>query len=117
MKQKMKFSREPNMDGLTHAQREHVLRVFPETQASMADFLRQGVEVFIYTQDEVPDVPPVAIAVLQSQGYWIECCESESAAHALATKLGLVVVSVAGRTRATPTADSGTNSRVSGPHG
>jgi hypothetical protein len=91
--QKVSSSRPPNLEGLTQAQQEHVLRVYPENRASMADYLRQGVEVYIYRQDEVPDVPPVAIAVVQDPAYWIECVDSESAALTFAADLGLVVAS------------------------
>jgi len=84
-------SKAPNLEGLTLVQCDHVMRTFPETRASMADYLRQGVEVFIYRQDEVPDVPPVAIAVSKNTGYWIDCVESESSARSLAAELGLIV--------------------------
>lgn len=87
--QKAKVSREPNLDGLSKAQIDHVMLSFPENRASMADYLRQGVEVYFYRQDEVPDVPPVAIAVVQDPGYWIDCAESEDAAVLLTHQLGL----------------------------
>lgn len=90
--QRIKFSPEPNLTDLTEFQRDHVMRVFPETRAEMADHLRLGAEVFITRQDEVQDVPPVAIAVSQAPDFWIDCVESESAAHTLAAQLGLVVV-------------------------
>lgn len=86
-------SRQPNLEGLTTLQRDHVLHVFPETQASMAEYLRQGAEVFIVRQDEVPDAPPVAIAVLSDPTYWIDCLESEDAALAHAERLGLTITS------------------------
>lgn len=89
--QKLRTSRAPNLEGLSPAQRDHVMQFFTETRASMADYLRQGVEVYIYRQDEVPDVPPVAIAVSKDPSYWIDCVESESAALALVANLGLVV--------------------------
>ncbi|MGE8063895.1 hypothetical protein [Pseudomonas sp. NPDC089569] len=92
---KLYASREPNLDGLSQSQKDHVMRVFPESRASMADYLRQGVEVYIYLQDEVSEVPPFAIAVVQDPAYWIDCVESKSAALAYATELGLVVTSVA----------------------
>lgn len=63
----------------------------PENRASMADYLRQGVDVYFYRHDEVPDVPPVAIAVVQDPAYWIDCAESEDVAVLLATQLGLSV--------------------------
>lgn len=53
----------------------------------MADYLRQGVDVYFYRHDEVPDVPPVAIAVVQDPAYWIDCAESEDVAVLLATQL------------------------------
>ena len=89
--QKVRTSQAPNLEGLSQAQQDHVMKVFPETRASMADYLRQGAEVHIYRQDEVPDVPPVALAVSSFPAYWIDCVESESAALALAAKLGLLV--------------------------
>lgn len=86
-------SREPNLEGLSDVQRAHVLRVFPETRTSMAEYLRRGVEVYIYRQDEAsPDVPPVAIALIQDPSYWIDCVNSESVAVDLAVSLGLNVV-------------------------
>ncbi|MNF97878.1 hypothetical protein D3C84_807210 [compost metagenome] len=90
---KVQRSKAPNLEGLTQVQCDHVMRTFPETRASMADYLRQGVEVYIHRQDEVPDVPPVAIAVSNNTGYWIDCAESESAARTLAAELGLTVAS------------------------
>ncbi|WP_223592808.1 hypothetical protein [Pseudomonas sp. A-R-19] len=92
--EKLKWAREPNLEGLSQLQRDHVMRVFPETRATMADYLRQGVDLYIYRQDEVPEVPPFALAVVQDPAYWIECVESERSALALAAKLGLNVASV-----------------------
>lgn len=90
---KTRASRLPNLEGLTALQREHVLCVFPETQASMAEHLRLGAEVFIVRQEEVWDAPPVAIAVRNDPGYWIDCLDSEDAAIARAESLGLTVIS------------------------
>lgn len=92
-------SRQPNLEGLTTFQRDHVLRVFPETQASMAEYLRLGAEVFIVRQGEVPDAPPVAIAVLSDPTYWIDCLESEGAALAHAARLGLTITSTGSAAR------------------
>lgn len=95
MKPTKTVSPAPNLDGLTSAQKNHVLGVFPESRALMADYLRQGVEVFIGRQNEASvDVPPVAISVVENPSFWIDCVESESAALAHAAALGLVVVSV-----------------------
>lgn len=95
MKNPKTVSPPPNLDGLTSAQREHVLGVFPESRALMADYLRQGVEVFIGRQNEASvDVPPVAISVVKDPTFWIDCVDSESAALAHAAALGLVVVNV-----------------------
>lgn len=91
MNQKVRASRSPNLEGLTPAQLDHVMCVYPEIRGSMADFLRQGVEVFFYRQDEVEEVPPVAIAVSRNPGYWIDCVETENAALALVAKLGVTV--------------------------
>ncbi|MBK3468857.1 MULTISPECIES: hypothetical protein [unclassified Pseudomonas] len=89
--QKTRVSRQANLGGLSKAQIDHVMRSFPENRASMADYLRQGVDVYFYRHDEVPDVPPVAIAVVQDPAYWIDCAESEDVAVLLATQLGLSV--------------------------
>ena len=42
MNQKVRASRSPNLEGLTPAQLDHVMCVYPEIRGSMADFLRQG---------------------------------------------------------------------------
>jgi hypothetical protein len=95
MKTQNTVSPAPNLDGLTSAQRDHVLGVFPESRALMADYLRQGVEVIIGRQNEASvDVPPVAISVVANPEFWIDCVESESEALAHAAALGLVVVNV-----------------------
>ncbi|HFL7937949.1 hypothetical protein IYR97_26150 (plasmid) [Pseudomonas fulva] len=91
---KTTVSEAPNLEGLTQKQQDHVLKVFPETRASMADYLRQGAQVCIYPQNEVPEAPPVAIALLQTPEYWFECVDTVSAAVTLAAELGLVVASI-----------------------
>lgn len=91
---KITVSEPPNMVGLTQKQQDHVMKVFPETRASMADYLRQGAQVCIYTQNEVPEAPPIAIALLQTPEYWFECVDTERDAVTLAAELGLVVASI-----------------------
>lgn len=99
MKSQKTVSPAPNLEGLTSAQRDHVLGVFPESRVLMANYLRQGVEVFIGRQNEASvDVPPVAISIVENPLFWIDCVESESAALAHAAALGLVVVNVVPQT-------------------
>lgn len=91
---KITVSEPPDLEGLTPKQQNHVMKVLPETRASMAEYLRQGAQVCIYPQDEVPEAPPFAIALLQTPEYWFECVDTESAAVTLAAELGLVVASI-----------------------
>lgn len=81
----------PDLEDLTLRQREHVLRVFPETRATMAEYLRSGTTVVVLRQDEVPEAPPFALAVKDSPHYWTECLDSEADAVAFAGAMGLTV--------------------------
>lgn len=82
----------PDLTGLSPAQHAHVLKVFPETRADMAIYLRSGVQVTVGPQTEAsPDVPPIAISVLADPEFWIDCCDSVEEAHQRIESLGLVL--------------------------
>lgn len=84
-----------SLKALTVEQASHVAGVYPEVRKKMAEFLSEGVDVFISRQDETgPDVPPFAIRVCGDPAFWIDCCETAAAAGARARALGLHVVGV-----------------------
>lgn len=86
-------SRKDVLDGLTAAQLEHLARVELRSRRSseeMAPYLAAGAEVVVYRHNEVPDVPPFAIAVAGT-AFWIDCCDTEEEAVTLARSLGLKV--------------------------
>lgn len=79
------------MKGLTPAQAEVAARFPFEQRAEGADLLRRGVEVYIMKQTEIPEAQPWAI-IHEEKDFWIEACETEEAAVALALQLGLKIV-------------------------
>lgn len=82
---------------LTPHQAAHVAKVFPEARAEMSDYLARGVAVGIRPQNECgPDVPPIAIWVVEEPAFWIDCCNTVAEAKAQAEALGLRVVQTVG---------------------
>lgn len=80
---------------LTTAQATHVKEASPECRDDMTYYLRAGVDVNIYRQDETgaARVAPYAICVANTD-FWIDCCNTAGEAQALAKTLGLHVASV-----------------------
>lgn len=95
-KRTIRNASQPGVDhGLTAAQAAHVAKVDPNHRLEMADLLRRGVAVGIGPQRECgPDVPPVAIWVVENPEFWIDCCETVAAAKSYAASLGLPVVHI-----------------------
>lgn len=80
---------------LTPTQAAHVASVFQDARLQMAGFLARGVAVGIGPQCECgPDVPPIAIWVVEKADFWIDCCNTTAEAKAKAVSLGLRVVHV-----------------------
>jgi hypothetical protein len=79
-------------DKQTPQQRAHVAKVYPDCRDEMREYLRDGVEVGIYVQDEVGESPPYAIYVMKRQDFWIDCCDTYAKAAERAKALGLRVV-------------------------
>ena len=77
---------------LNPLQRAHVAQVFPECRAHMSRYLERRVAVGVREQSEVGESPPYAIFVLEEPDFWIDCCESRSAAEGRARALKLRVV-------------------------
>lgn len=83
--------------GLTPIQATHIGKAFPEARAEMTDFLSRGVAVCIGPQNECgPDVPPIAIWVVEKPAFWIDCCTTVAEAITHAESLGLRVVRTVG---------------------
>lgn len=77
---------------LSPLQAAHVAKVFPEARADMTDYLERGVSVCIGPQRDCgPDVPPIAIWVVEAPAFWIDCCRTVAEAINLAESLGLSV--------------------------
>jgi adenylate cyclase len=86
------FTRWPTT--LTPAQMLQVRKASPECKVDMTHYLRAGVDVDIYRQNETgSDVAPFAIQVSNTD-FWVDCCETVVEARALARSLGLYVASV-----------------------
>ncbi|MEX3983757.1 CYTH domain-containing protein [Paraburkholderia sp. EG287A] len=87
------FMRWPSV--LTTAQQAHVKKASPECRHDMTYYLRAGVDVNIYRQDEngPARVAPYAICVANTD-FWVDCCETAGEAQELAQSLGLYVASV-----------------------
>lgn len=82
---------------LTPIQAAHVAKAFPEFRAAMADFLSRNVAVCIGPQNECgPDVPRIAIWVVEKPSFWIDFCETLEDAVMRAELLGLRVVGTFG---------------------
>lgn len=77
---------------LTEAQNNHLAKVYPESRPEMEKYLSSRSSVFIRPQTECSDVPPYAICVVETPGFWIDCCDSIQQAKALAHTLDLPVV-------------------------
>lgn len=78
---------------LTPEQIAHLAKVPAYCRASMEGYLRAGALVSIAPQDEVREVPPIAITVVgtEDEAFWIDCCATRREATALARSLGLRV--------------------------
>jgi hypothetical protein len=81
---------------LTELQKEHVARVPPETRAEMARLFEEARDVVIFSQNEVGEAPPVAIALKSDESFWIDCCATPAAAAERALALGMRVVNLEG---------------------
>lgn len=76
---------------LTHAQQQHVAKVYPECRSDMAAYLAAGAQVIVRRQREVKEAGQFAIEVFDTD-FWIDCCDTKESAVALAHSLGLRVV-------------------------
>lgn len=76
---------------LTNAQHDY-MRTVESSHEEIAEYLRQGVEVFLAPNIEVPEAPPIALAVVGNPEFWIGCFSDEAEAIAIANKIGLAVI-------------------------
>lgn len=80
---------------LTSVQRSYLEGVPEEYRGQIASYLKEGVDVVIYRQNDcVGDVPPFAVAPLENKEYWIGCWDSCEEAVRTVGELGLKVAMV-----------------------
>lgn len=79
------------LNGLNFAQ-FNFMRGVEDDRATVADYLRRGVDVYVIQNIEVPEVAPFVLVVAESPGFWIECFDTPELARELATKIGLRVI-------------------------
>ncbi|HBO5514606.1 TPA: hypothetical protein L4559_003501 [Pseudomonas aeruginosa] len=79
---------------LSPAQQAHVNSAYPECRDQIADYLKRGVDVVIFKQNECgDDTPPFAVAPKDDLGFWLGCWDTQELAAEGATALGLRIVS------------------------